>query len=1064
MSKESTENKTQALLREAQKRLELAMEAEGDNRQKALEDLEFIAIEGAQWPAAIRAMRESDDRPCLSINKMPTYLDQVVGDQRMNRPSVKVVPVDSKADPEVARILGGWIKHVQQVSKADVAIDNAFEHAVASGYGALRVVTKYVSDFSFDQEAYIQVIENALAVFFGPHEEYDCSDAMYCFIITDLPRDEYRQKYKLDPMPFNKADSRFVEGWATKDTVRVAEYFVKEPVTKTLYELADGTLTHKLAEGQSDLVVRKRRVDTYKIKWYLISGDAILEESDWMGKKYIPVIPVWGKQLNVGGRKVLRGLIRNGKDPQRMLNYWNPLSLNTPIPTPTGWKLLGNIEIGDEVFDESGCICTVTNVSPTMYQRDCYEITFDDGSSIVADSEHRWAVLERGKRTAKGIQWQSKVVTTSELDPSNHVINVTEPLNTPDQDLPIHPYLLGVWLGDGASIEPNITQGATDAAELFEYIRRLGFELGDEKPGINGAINRTVLGVRSKFTELNLLGNKHIPYQYLRGSYEQRLELLQGLMDTDGSINAVNGSCEFTTTNASIASMFCELLRSLGIKAKYVIRDRKEQKFTKPDGTSYVSETSKAAQFYFTTRLPVFKLYRKLRYIGAKKERSSTRSKRFEIISILPTESVPVKCITVNSKNALFLAGKSMVPTHNSVDTETIALQPKTPFLVTPAQIAGHESQWKLAHKQSFPYLLVNPDTKAPGWPKREAPPQASSAFVTKIQQTDQDIRDTIGLQKAALGMQSNERSGAAIRERKMEGDVGTFAFADNLSRSIEHLGRVLIDLAPGILDTRRIIRLGLDNGEFEHVEVNVPTGEKDETTGEAIIGNNMQIGTYDIVVTVGPSFTTQRAEARQSMSEFIQYVPDVAPLIIDLYAKNMDWPGAEEFAERLEYLLPPEVRAQKAAKAAQGQGASASPPTEAPAPQNEPSPEEALNSELAMIKLQEAKMKLEQEKAKLAGLLLINKGKMVELGMEAEGVTTDDIIGPVIEQDKVASTSSPGSEASTETGTGTETENMTNIASNASSFTTAESGVNGMSNGLQLQLPENMLPMEEGI
>ncbi len=722
MSKESTENKTQALLREAQKRLELAMEAEGDNRQKALEDLEFIAIEGAQWPAAIRAMRESDDRPCLSINKMPTYLDQVVGDQRMNRPSVKVVPVDSKADPEVARILGGWIKHVQQVSKADVAIDNAFEHAVASGYGALRVVTKYVSDFSFDQEAYIQVIENALAVFFGPHEEYDCSDAMYCFIITDLPRDEYRQKYKLDPMPFNKADSRFVEGWATKDTVRVAEYFVKEPVTKTLYELADGTLTHKLAEGQSDLVVRKRRVDTYKIKWYLISGDAILEESDWMGKKYIPVIPVWGKQLNVGGRRVLRGLIRHGKDSQRQLNYWN------------------------------------------------------------------------------------------------------------------------------------------------------------------------------------------------------------------------------------------------------------------------------------------------------------------------------------------------------SVDTEVIALQPKSPFLVTPAQIAGHESQWKLAHKQSFPYLLVNPDTKAPGWPKREAPPQASSAFVTKIQQTDQDIRDTIGLQKAALGMQSNERSGAAIRERKMEGDVGTFAFADNLSRSIEHLGRVLIDLAPGILDTRRIIRLGLDNGEFEHVEVNVPTGEKDETTGEAIIGNNMQIGTYDIVVTVGPSFTTQRAEARQSMSEFIQYVPDVAPLIIDLYAKNMDWPGAEEFAERLEYLLPPEVRAQKAAKAAQGQGASASPPTEAPAPQNEPSPEEALNSELAMIKLQEAKMKLEQEKAKLAGLLLINKGKMVELGMEAEGVTTDDIIGPVIEQDKVASTSSPGSETSTEIGTGTETETMTNIASNASSFTTAESGVNGMSNGLQLQLPENMLPMEEGI
>jgi len=199
------------ILKEAQDRLKKAIEDDRENRLAAKDDLEFIAVDGAQWPQAIRAQREAEGRPCITVNKMPVFIDQVVGDQRMNRPTIKVVPVDSKADIKVAKILSGWIRHVQNISKSDIAVDHAFEHAVACGYGALRVVTRYVSDSAFEQEAYIEKVDNALSVFWGPHSEYDCSDAMYCFVVSDMDRDEFKEKYKVQPIAFDAADSTFVD-------------------------------------------------------------------------------------------------------------------------------------------------------------------------------------------------------------------------------------------------------------------------------------------------------------------------------------------------------------------------------------------------------------------------------------------------------------------------------------------------------------------------------------------------------------------------------------------------------------------------------------------------------------------------------------------------------------------------------------------------------------------------------------------------------------------------------------------------------------------------------------
>jgi hypothetical protein len=972
-----TSEKEQKILREAQDRLKRAMEEDDENRKAALNDLEFVAVEGAQWPADIRAARETDGRPCITTNKMPTYIDQVVGDQRMNRPSIKVIPVDSKADIGVARILGGWIKHVQQISKSDIAIDHGFEHAATCGYGALRVITKYISDSAFEQEAYIEKIDNALAVYWGRHSNYDCSDAQYCFIISDIDKAEYKEKYGFEPMPFNVTDSQYVDGWVTKNTVRLAEYFVKESVEKKLYLLVDGRTVDELSTG--DISTDERKVLSYKVMWYLLSGNKILDSKEWVGKKYIPVIPIWGKEFNVGGRRIIRGLIRNAKDPQRMFNYWNALSLKTPIPSEYGWILMENVEIGDRLFDEKGKFCSVTNLSPVYENRECLEVCFDDGTKIVADVEHLWAVEERGKRTSKTFTWENKTVTTKQLVPGRHFIYVAEPLDLSRKTFPIPPYGLGVWLGDGSSSEPNFTQGLKDAGEMSAYLETAGCIVGPVKvntiAGVvdRSAVNRTLLGLRSKFVELNLLFNKHIPNMYLRGSVEQRLELLQGLMDTDGSVCRHTGACSFTTTDVKIAVGFSELARTLGIKAVFCRRDRRGNSESKIRGKD-ITHKKVEYQFSFTTRLPVFKLTRKLAGLGLVNE-EVRRTRRYKIKSVTPVTSELVRCITVDSPSSLYLAGLGMIPTHNSVDTEVVALQPKIPFLVTPKQIAGHEAQWNESHRRNFPYLLTNFDEKAPGWPSRQTPPQASSAMAERLQATDQEMRDTIGLQRASMGMQSNERSGVAIRERKMEGDVGTFAFIDNLSRSVEHIGRVLVDIAPGLLDTERIIRLGLDNGEYEFAEVNKEVKSEE---GISKVINDLSVGTYDIVVTVGPSFTTQRTEARQSMAEFIQYYPAAAPLIGDLYSKAMDWPGAEEVSERLEFLLPPEIKAKKAEEAAKKAGGAAPPPAATP-PAPPPDPRIEQDMQKGQIDLQVAQVKLEQEKVKLEGL----KQENVQNGLE---------------------------------------------------------------------------------
>lgn len=238
---------------------------------------------------------------------------------------------------------------------------------------------------------------------------------------------------------------------------------------------------------------------------------------------------------------------------------------------------------------------------------------------------------------------------------------------------------------------------------------------------------------------------------------------------------------------------------------------------------------------------------------------------------------------------------------------EAIALAPKSPYLATPDMIGAHKAQWDSANTTARPYLLYKPDRNAPGaMPRRERPADPPQALWNEGALASDDMKATTGIFDAGLGARSNETSGRAILARQREGDTGTFHFADNLVHAVQHSGRILIDLIPRIYDSERIVRIVQDDDAEDFVPINTVVFDDD---GEPLILNDLADGRFDVRVSVGPSFTTKRVEAAQSMISFVQAVPNAAALIADLIAKNQDWPGAEEIAARLKRAIPAEIR-----------------------------------------------------------------------------------------------------------------------------------------------------------
>jgi hypothetical protein len=309
------------LVEEAKKRFARCVEAEAENRKNFADDVEFYS--GDQWPSEIKRSRELDARPCLTVNRLPQFVRQVTNDQRQNRPSIKVRPVDDNADPETAEVIQGLIRHIEANSNADQAYDNAFFYSVVGGYGYFRIVTDYASSDSFEQEIFIRRIANPNSVYGDcDSQEPDGSDWNYCFVIDEINRDqaekEYGEEIAGDDWEGSSNDSN---GWVSKETVRICEYYYTEPKKVTIYLHADGSVSDKPSTDPMFPDVDSREVSRKQVKWAKIVGDKVVDKTDLPGS-FIPVIPVFGDEIIVNGKRELISLIRFAKDPQRMLNYW----------------------------------------------------------------------------------------------------------------------------------------------------------------------------------------------------------------------------------------------------------------------------------------------------------------------------------------------------------------------------------------------------------------------------------------------------------------------------------------------------------------------------------------------------------------------------------------------------------------------------------------------------------------------------------------------------------------------------------------------------------------------
>lgn len=255
-----------------------------------------------------------------------------------------------------------------------------------------------------------------------------------------------------------------------------------------------------------------------------------------------------------------------------------------------------------------------------------------------------------------------------------------------------------------------------------------------------------------------------------------------------------------------------------------------------------------------------------------------------------------------------------------SQEAEMLALAPKAPFIGYGGQFEGYEQQWKTANTTNWPYLEVNPDvTDGQGGtlplPQRAQPPQASTGLLQAKAGASDDIKSTTGQYDSSLGATSNERSGRAILAREKQGDTGTFHYVDNLARAVRYCTRQIVDLIPKIYDTQRIARIiGID-GEVDTAEID-PTQQQpvkkivDENGVTIKKIYNPGVGKYDVCVTTGPSYMTKRQEALDAMSQILQGNPQLWQVAGDLIVKNMDWPGAEELAERLKKTIDPKLLA----------------------------------------------------------------------------------------------------------------------------------------------------------
>lgn len=333
------------------------------------------------------------------------------------------------------------------------------------------------------------------------------------------------------------------------------------------------------------------------------------------------------------------------------------LALDTIVPTIDGWKNMGELKVGDTIFDGKGNPTKIEHVSEIHYNP-CYKITFDNNEEVVCDHEHRWVISKLNSWISKDSKYHRKNIemTTDDIfeyyqkNKSKLAIEIN-PINTDNKDLPIDPYILGIWLADGNRNCGSLTCKNND---IWEEIERRGYNIGIDHNRYNSRCEcRTILNILPGLKSLNLIKNKHIPDIYLRSSFEQRLDLLRGYMDGDGYFNRARNRYTMTTTSIRQAKDIQTLVSSLGHKCTII--PYKANGFGK--------ENIQAYQISFRLKYNPFLVRNK----DAKDVMNYTGKINFNYIKkIEKIETVPTKCLAVESPEKTYLFGNSLIMTHNT--------------------------------------------------------------------------------------------------------------------------------------------------------------------------------------------------------------------------------------------------------------------------------------------------------------------------------------------------------------------------------------------------------------
>ena len=330
------------------------------------------------------------------------------------------------------------------------------------------------------------------------------------------------------------------------------------------------------------------------------------------------------------------------------------LALDTEVPTPWGWTTMEHLEVGDTVFGINGQATRVVATTDPMRDRECYEVLLSDGSRFIADAQHQWVTFTKSERvraqrtgqapTSKTTEQLAASLRTANGKEWNHHIPLAEAVHYPERELPIDPYVFGIWLGDGTTVSATIT---TADQQVVDEIRAAGYELHRDEAGRFASGD----GLTAQLRALGVLGDKHVTIDYLEASFAQRLALLQGLMDSDGYVDEI-GRCEFVSTLPQLADAVFELAAGLGLRP---VQRKKNVTLNGIDmGVAY--------QVKFTPHLPVFRLERKLARLAPKRRQARFRA----VVAVRPVPSVAVRCIEVEAEDGVFLVGRAFVPTHNS--------------------------------------------------------------------------------------------------------------------------------------------------------------------------------------------------------------------------------------------------------------------------------------------------------------------------------------------------------------------------------------------------------------